>query len=29
MKFKYRRQVNVGFKSGTGITVYCDQIIFK
>lgn len=29
MKFKYCRQVHVGFKSGTGITVYCDQIIFK
>lgn len=29
MKFKYRKQVHVGFRSGNSITVYCDQILFK
>lgn len=29
MKFKYQRQVIIGFKSGTMITVFCDQISFR
>lgn len=29
MKFKCRRLVHVGFRSGEGINIWCDQILFK
>lgn len=29
MKFKYRRLVHVGFRSGEGINIWCDEILFK
>lgn len=29
MKFKFKRQVVIGFKSGTMITIFCDKISFK